>query len=180
MIKVTVTGKPNLERADIKKGIREEANIWMFNTVNKIKLDASGRLLNVRSGKLRADIKGKVKQSGNKTIIKIGSRKIPYSKAQDRGALIVPKTRRFLTVPVNQSVKGRARQYSNTVVIKSRKGNLIIAQVKKRKKKSVIKPLFILKRQVRIKKTGFITDNIRNRTPLLRRSIELRFSNINI
>jgi hypothetical protein len=165
-IKIKKEFNPN--NIKIKETILKVANTWAFQTVNKIKLDASGNLLNVREGRLRNRITGKVKQTRNKTSISIGSNVI-YAKVQDdkRNTTILPKTMQNLTVPVDRTVKGRARQYNNTFVIRSKKGNLLLVKTVGKGKKKKIKPLFILKKQVTIKGTGFITDNINNRISLL-------------
>jgi hypothetical protein len=102
-VKLTVSKQVSLDKIILKNIIKNTSNVWGFRTVNKIKLDASGTKLKVRTGNLRNRVKHFVSQRGNKTTIRIGVWKVPYGKIHDdlKTTGIRPKTRRWLTVPVN-------------------------------------------------------------------------------
>jgi hypothetical protein len=177
MIKVKVTEKFDPNSINIKSIIKVSSTKWAEKTTNNIKISASGSRLKVRTGRLRNSIKNIIKQRKNKTTIKIGSWKVPYAKIHDdkKATTITTKTKRWLTVPVSENVKGRARQYSGTFVILTKRGTLIIA---KRRGKKKINPLFTLKKFVIIRGTGFITDNVNLMKPFLITDIEMNVNNI--
>ncbi len=171
--------KPDIDPDIINNKILEVSKIWAFEIENKVKLDLTGVKLGLRSGKLRSDIKSEVKQTRNKTKIKIGSRKIPYSKIQDDKdkTSITTQSRQWLTVPVNRTIKGKARQYSNTFFILNPKtGNLLL--VKKTKKG--IKPLFTLKKFVTIQGVGYLTDNVNDNIIFLEQDLFKSIDSIKI
>jgi len=163
-VKISYRNVPTFTKDELKQVIKDTSEIWALSVINKIKLDLTGNKLNVKSGKLRNSIDKDVKQSSNKTTIKIGSWNIVYAKIHDDKAITIinPKQKRFLTIPVNGSVKGRALQYSNAHFMKFG-GNLFLVQTKK----GSLNPLFLLKKEVKIKGTGYITDNINNMFPML-------------
>lgn len=180
--KISIIGIPNAEDVNIPGIVFEEAQKWKNNVVNAAKLDLSGKKLDVRTGNLRNKIDGTVKQSGNKTTIKVGTKKVPYAKIQDDKSQtnIMPKDKKFLTVPVNRTIKGRARQYKDTFVIKSKQGNLLLVQKKGKGKKAKLKPLFVLRKNVAIQGTGYLTDNVTRFKPFLELAIRIRFINFEI
>lgn len=111
--------------------------------------------LSRRSGKLIESIRKSVAVSGSKFDDiegRIGSGLI-YAAAQEFGAVIRAKNVQFLTIPLPAALDSRgvplkksAREWANTFVKKSKKGNLIIFQKIGRN----ITPLYLLKREVRI------------------------------
>jgi hypothetical protein len=163
-VKITYKNVPTFTMEEFKNVIKETSESWALMVVNKIKLDISGNKLKVKSGKLRNSIDEEVKQSANKTTIKIGSWNIVYAEIHDKKTITIirPKQKKFLTIPVNDSVKGRALQYSNAYFMKFG-GNLFLVQAKK----GWINPLFLLRKEVKIKGTGYITDNVNNMKPNL-------------
>lgn len=176
-IKVTKMFDPNSIK--IKPVIKDTASRWAERTVNNIKISISGTKLKVRTGRLRNSIKYKISQSDNKTKIEIGSWNVSYAKIHDdkKSTSITTKSKRWLTVPVNPSVKGRARQYSNTFVVLTKKGTLLLAQ---KTGKSKIKPLFILKKFVVIKGTGYITDNVNLMKPFLINELRMNLEGLSV
>ena len=114
--------------------------------------------LSRRTGDLMASVKKSVRTTGRFTDTggeitgRIGSPLI-YASTQELGATIRPKKAQYLTVPLPAALDARgvmklpkARDYPNTFVQRSRRGNLIIFQ----KKGRGIVPLFVLKKQVKI------------------------------
>jgi len=76
-----------------------------------------------------------------------------YMTVQETGATIRPKRAKFLTVPTDYALDSRgiplkrsAREWGNTFVARSKKGNLIVFQ----KRGRGIVPLYVLKKEVRI------------------------------
>jgi hypothetical protein len=111
--------------------------------------------LSKRSGALTNAILGSVQVSG--TVFdqiqgQIGAPGIPYASIQEFGGTIHAKGK-LLTIPLPAALDSRgvplkasAREWKNTFVAKSKKGNLIIFQ----KVGSTIIPLYVLKSQVTI------------------------------
>lgn len=178
-MKINVTVKAKHMIPDFRPIIESECKKWGMRTVNKVKSDISGRKLDVVTGRLRSSIDSRVSQRGRHTKIKIGSfatySEVPYAKIHDntnpsnlglgrRIQRIRPKARQFLTIPFDDTVKGKAIQYRNKFVKRSRGGKLILFQ---RVGKGKIKPLFILRKEVIIKGTGYLTENVVNRLPIL-------------
>ena len=99
----------------------------------------SGPILKVRSGRLRSSITHLVESSMSDVSLKVGTNVI-YMAAHEFGAVILPKSVHFLTIPM-PGVQGSAGDYGNTFVAKG-----MIFQ----KTGNSIRPLFALKRQVKI------------------------------
>lgn len=106
-----------------------------------------------RSGKLLRSIADSVKVTGAGDEIKgeIGAK--GFGATHERGATIRAKKAKFLTIPLPAALdsrgipkKRRARDWPNTFVIKSKRGNLLIVQ---RKGKGLL-PLYLLRKSVRI------------------------------
>lgn len=112
------------------------------------------KTLSKRSGKAINRLRSSVKTSGNKLNDLQGQFSGPfYLKAQEYGAVIRPKRSKYLTIPLPAALnsngtpkKKSAREWQNTFIQKSKKGNLIIFQ----KRGKDIVPLYVLKTQVRI------------------------------
>ena len=140
-VKITYKNVPNFTMEEFKGIINEVSEKWALSVVNRIKLDLTGRKLNVKTGRLRNSINKEVKQTARKTTIKIGSWNVVYAKIHDdkTTTIIRPKEKQFLTIPVNQSVKGRARQYTNAYFLKFGT-NLFLAQTKKGFKACTLNP----------------------------------------
>ncbi len=112
--------------------------------------------LSRRSGKALRSIRSSIRVVGRKVNEiqgEIGG--VFYLKTHEQGATIRAKKSKFLTIPLPAALNKngtprvkKARDWDNTFVAKSKKGNLIIFQ--KRGKKIV--PLYVLKTQVRIPK----------------------------
>ncbi len=114
--------------------------------------------LSKRSGQLVSTIRSSVKVSGNFSrgdgvVGQIGSPLI-YASTHEFSATITPKSKRWLTVPLPAALNAngtmklpKARDYPNTFIRKSRKGNLLIFQKRGRRR---IVPLFVLKDKVKI------------------------------
>jgi len=173
-IKITTKNIPiftSKEYGEYRKCIKDICEAWSFRTINNIKIDLSGNRLKVKTGRLRNSIQHKINQTATKTKIQIGSWSVPYAEIHDKKSdtIIQPKNVNFLTVPVNETIKGRARQYSNTKVIKSF-NKLFLVQVNKG---GWVKPLFSLKKQVKIRGTGYLTDNINNMVPMLKLQLSM-------
>ncbi len=113
--------------------------------------------LSKRTGDLIASIRrsirfsGKLTKSGGERRAFIGSPLI-YASIQEFGGTIRAKRAQYLTIPLPAAMDHRgimllpkARDYPNTFIAKSRKGNLIIFQKKPGRK---LIPLFVLKKEV--------------------------------
>lgn len=131
---------------------------------SKLKENVSGSILNVRSGQLRASMGSiiTIEKDGLQGTIGSGVRqggRVAYANLQERGGTIRPKTAQWLTIPLPAAMtasgvaRGRARDFDNTFIKKSKAGNLIIFQSKG---KSIV-PLFILKKSVEIPASHYLS-----------------------
>jgi hypothetical protein len=126
--------------------------------------NSAGGSLNKRSGTLVKSIRDSVRVTGSqvKTIQgQIGS--IFYGRTHEFGATITAKRVKYLTIPLPAALDSRgvprrksARDWDNTFVITSKKGNLLIV----RKRGRGIEPLYVLKRSVRIPKRLGLGDTL--------------------
>jgi len=126
---------------------------------------ATGRFpgtLSKRSGKLSASLNpSRIATSGAiASNLEVSFTLTGIASVHERGATIRPKRAKYLTVPLPPALTGRglpkkpsARDWKNTFVLKSKKGNLLIVQ---KKGKNELTPLYVLKKSVTIpKRLGF-------------------------
>lgn len=110
--------------------------------------------LSSRSGKLVESIRDSVFVKGDSLsniVGEIGG--IFYARVHEYGATIVPKRAKYLTIPLPAAlnangtpIKQSAKDWANTFIITSKKGNLLIVKRDGRK----ITPLYVLKTSVKI------------------------------
>ena len=140
--------------------IKRELRRYLKQLIKELRLRHSGpypggtgpRSLSVRSGKGMASLESFV--TGHKLdSIKGHVKMIPYLMIHETGGIIRPKKARYLTIPLPAALnangtpkKKSAREWKNTFVLKSKRGNLIIMQ----KFGGKLTPLYVLKKQVRI------------------------------
>lgn len=114
--------------------------------------------LSKRSGKLNASLNpNRIQVAGEiSQEITVGFTLTGIAAVHEKGAVIVPKSAKYLTIPLPAALTARgtpklpnARAWSNTFVQRSKKGNLLIFQ---KKKDGSIVPLYVLVKQVIIPK----------------------------
>lgn len=79
--------------------------------VREAKLNLSGRVLRVGSGRLRASAQGSVDVSGDRVtaVARVGGGgvgEVPYASIHEHGGVIRPKRGRFLAIPMGPALKG--------------------------------------------------------------------------
>lgn len=130
----------------------------------------SGTIFKTQTGKLRRSIRFKLKMFGNQYVLEIGSYGVVYSRILEKGGVIRPKRKQWLTIPL-PGVKGAARNYPDAFVIKSKKGNLLIVQKKGR---SGLVPLFVLKKSVKIPDFRWLSGSVEDKRSVLNRMMSAR------
>lgn len=114
--------------------------------------------LSKRSGKLLASLsKDRIKVAGGmRSEVAVSYTLTGIATVHERGATIRPKRAKYLTVPLPPALTSRgipkkksARDWRNTFVLKSKKGNLLIVQ---KRADGGITPLYVLKKSVTIPK----------------------------
>jgi hypothetical protein len=130
----------------------------------------SGGILKTRTGKLRRSIRFNIKLGNNHYYLEIGSHGVVYARILEKGGTITPKNAKFLTIPL-PGVKGRASNYPDAFVIKSKKGNLLLVQKKGR---SGIVPLFVLKKSVKIPDFWWLKGSMEEKRMTLDRMLQAR------
>ncbi len=147
---------------------RSQALLKGFQTAalyieSMLKLSVSGFILNVRTGRLRSSIGSLVEGGEDSLKATIGSgvrqgKRVPYADIHEIGGMIIPKRKRFLTIPLDaaKTAAGVTRftaralmlgqtKYSGSFINKG----IIFGTLNKGKSKRVV-PLFVLKTSVNI------------------------------
>lgn len=147
----------------ISNGINQTL-LYLKGYIQRSKL--SGNPLKVRSGRLRSSINIKaVGKSGDSFTgsLNVGTN-LTYAKILETGGTITPRNGQYLAIPLGAlktksgvSRGSSPRDFNNTFVKSSRSGNLIIFE--KLSNKS-IRPLFLLKRSVRIPAFKYVSSSI--------------------
>jgi len=171
-IKITVTGDARTEAAvrrlgsDLPKamlGAMRTVTLFLQAYIQRKKL--TGDPLKVRSGRLRSSITGTARMIDRQIVGTVGT-KTPYSRIHEFGGEIRPKKGRYLTVPLPAAktsagvVRGRARDFKDTFLFRSKAGNLIIMG-KPTPGALEVEPLFILKEVVNIPKRSYLVSSVK-------------------
>lgn len=162
-----------------KLRVKDRQGIFM-KALTKATLDIEGKLktavtndrLRVRSGRLRSSIGSIVTESGDTIIGIIGSGarqgdRVKYANIQETGGTVKAKNAKYLTIPLPAALTSAgvlrqpARQWPNTFIMKSKNGNLLIMQ-KTGKKLSRLVALFVLKKQVTIPASRYMSSVAEN------------------
>ncbi len=127
--------------------------------------------LSRRSGRLVRSVRQSVKVKGSKVENvegRIGTPGIVYGRMHEFGGKIRPKKAKYLTVPLDAALnkdgtpkKKSAREWDNSFVAKSKKGNLIIFQ----RRAGKIIPLYVLKEEVTIPPRLKMGETLRSQLP---------------
>lgn len=125
--------------------------------------------LSKRSGRLAQAIKQSARVRGRSLEDVEGRLSAPgYARIHETGGVIRAKRSKYLTIPLPAAlkpngtpIKRSARQWSDTFVARSKKGNLIIFQ----KRGSDIVPLYVLKREVYIRPRLGMGDALEDNLP---------------
>lgn len=98
-----------------------------------------------------------------------GRKGVKYAKILETGKPIIkPKKAKMLTIPL-PGIKGRAANFPNAFIIKSKKGNILLVE---KKGKKGLRPLFVLKKQVKIPAFHWLRDSIKEMKSDLLRSLK--------
>lgn len=163
--------KKRRKKEDLSKGIHYQLQKWTGKTIKKIIRNISGPILKTKTGHLRRSITGRTFKE--KLIYAIigsgifGRKGVKYARIHEKGGKIKAK-KKFLTIPL-PGIKGRAANYPDAFIIKSKKGNLLI--VEKSGDKG-IRPLFALKKEVTIPARYWLSKSIKEMKPDLIRSLK--------
>lgn len=160
------------KKENMSKAFHFQLQKWTGKTVKHIIRNVSGGILKTRSGHLRRSITGRTfKDQLIYTIIGsgiFGRKAVKYARKLEKGGIIRPKKAKMLTIPL-PGIKGKAANFPKAFIIKSKKGNILL--VEKRGKKG-LRPLFVLKKQVKIPAFHWLRDSIKDMKPDLLRSLK--------
>lgn len=160
------------KKESMPKAIHYQLQKWTGKTVKKIIRNLSGPILKTRSAHLRRSITGRTFPG---KVIKavvgsgiFGRRAVKYARIHEFGGKIRPVKAKMLTIPL-PGIKGRAANYPDSFIIKSKKGNLLIVE---KAGKRGIRPLFALKKEVTIPARHWLSRSIDEMKPDLFRSMK--------
>lgn len=129
--------------------------------------------LQKRSGKGLASIKNFIVQRKGPGVtghIRLNS----YMAVHEHGAIIRAKRAQYLTIPLEAALnsngtpkKRSAREWTNTFIIRSKRGNLLICQRRGRQ----IVPLYVLKKTVRLRARLGLRRELSRQRPEFRRAL---------
>jgi hypothetical protein len=157
---------------------------WGSETVLVLKRSAAGMKGSGRkTGQLARSVG--MKMAGNVLTVGTNVQKqtdVKYAKIQDEGGDIVPRTKKFLTIPF-PGVKGKATDYKGkSFFMKTKSGALILAMLTFGKSKGSsflggggIKPLFLLTKWVRIKPSHWFSRPMFEQMPALNQYMDPDF-----
>lgn len=112
-----------------------------------------------RTSELSRGIRQRVFIHGNVYRLEVGTTGVKYAWILEKGGTITPKRKQWLTVPIGRT-QGWARNYPGAFIIKSKKGNLLIVE---KAGKNKLKPLFVLKKSVRIPAFHWLERSLKDR-----------------
>lgn len=165
----------------IPSAMKRNASMWASDTVKYIK-DANkgggGNFMSFKRAPKEIDqsLTHKVTMLGaDEVLIAIGTgsvvsaKPVVYARIQDEGGEIVPKAKKFLTIPL-PGVKGWIREYpgGRFIPLKSGLGYLYVAGATGKRKG---KALFVLKKRVVLPARRWFTGRINQRRPELDRTM---------
>jgi len=148
---------------------------WGSKTVLVLKRSAAGMKgsRGRKTGQLARAVG--MKMAGNVLTVGTNVQKqtdVKYAKIQDEGGDIVPRTKKFLTIPF-PGVKGRATDYmGQSFFITSKAGNLLLCM---KSGKGGLKPLFFLTKHVRIQPSYWFSRPMFEQLPELERYMDPDF-----
>lgn len=154
---------------DVQKLVKRAVTRGVIRVEREIKLNLSGKVLHVQTGRLRTSIRHRIKvmRGGKRIVGRIGTN-VVYAMIHEFGGTIVPRSGKFLTVPAD-GVLGSARDYEDTyAIVQGDKGRIM---QKMGKGKSRV--LFWLVRSVRIPERPYIRPAIRDTKPLVESDLRL-------
>lgn len=157
---------------NVDKPIFRQMSSWSAKTVQRIKRNLRGGVLKVGTGHLWRNVGFKVRSDTKVIKSEIGTgippqKTVKYARIQEKGGKIKPKKAKMLTIPL-PGIKGKAANYPNSFIIKSKKGNVLIVE----KSGKGLRPLFVLKKEVTIPARHWLSGSIAESEPLLRRMMK--------
>lgn len=155
----------------IEQPIKRQIDDWSSETVRRTKMNIRD-IFTTRTGQLWRSVGFKSGIFGNIIRSEIGSgaggaEPTKYARILEKGGKIRPKRAKALTIPL-PGVKGRAANYPNSFIIKSKKGNVLIAQ---RAGKKGLRPLFVLKKKVKIPAFHWLSAPVKVMRPKLNKML---------
>jgi hypothetical protein len=166
--------KSKRKKQDMSRAFHYQLQRWTGRTVKHIIRNVSGGILKTRTGQLRRSITGRTFMG---RVIKaivgsgiFGTRPVKYARIQEKGGKVKPVKAKALTIPL-PGVKGVAANYPDAFIIKSRAGNVLLVE---KKGDRGIRPLFVLKKEVTIPASHWLSQSIREMKPELIRSLKPR------
>lgn len=147
---------PGRMRVNLRRALGESGRAFVRDMEGRF----GGDPLHSRTGFLKRSIGYEVTGEGTGDLaLRVFSAGAKYANLQEYGGVIRPVNADWLTIPLpdaktpNGTPKGRARDFENTFIFKSKRGNLLIAQhtfTRGGRRREKPKLLFVLKKEVRV------------------------------
>lgn len=160
------------KKQDMTKAFHYQLQRWTGRTVKRIIRNLSGPILKTRTAQLRRSITGKAQSVGTVASSIVGSgifgrKPVKYARIQEKGGKIRPKKAKMLTIPL-PGIKGVAANFPDAFIITSKKGNVLLVE----RKGTGLRPLFVLKKEVTIPASHWLSRSIDEMMPELRRLLK--------
>jgi hypothetical protein len=168
-LEITAEGmRKNQAVRNLPKAARKQASQWAAGLVKAAKTSAAGMKKSGqgrKTGQLARSVGMAVRSDGLSQEITVGTgisgdKSVIYARIQDQGGTIRAK-KKYLTIPM-PGILGRASNYPDSFIIRSKAGNPLIVE---RKGKSGMRVLFVLKREVTLPATNWFSRPLEQLLP---------------
>jgi hypothetical protein len=171
--KIVIEGLERFRQARLEQAqgrIRRGIATALETAVHLVRRDAVLNAPHV-SGRLRSSIRGRVEHSAllGGSFGVVGSN-VVYARIQELGGVIKARHAKYLTIPLSGAktkagvVRGSARSFPDTFVMRSRSGDLLIVQ---RRGQGVL-PLFVLKPEITIRGKHYLERGLEQNRAAIR------------
>lgn len=121
-------------------------------------------------GALRSNVGWEIRDEGSAKLLLVGVKNSPaakYARIQEYGGVIEPTSAKYLTIPLTDEARKKPpRQWNDLTVIKSDRGNLILAQVPREGQGAGVEggiiPQFVLTKRVVLPPRPYIRPAVYN------------------
>lgn len=166
---LTPEGREKLRKLKgLDQGILGQLNLWGAKTEQRIKQYTLAGAILKSTGQLKRNVGYHAKLGTHGPQVAVGTgikerglKTVKYARIHEKGGNITPKKAKALTIPF-RGVKGRARNYPGTFIIKAKGKAFLVRRAGKG-----LEWLYTLKQKVHIPARHWLSRSIKDMTPYL-------------